>query len=120
MCELPPAGQDDLDALTEIDTADELLDYLDRLDVPPIARASGPHCRHLSIRLVPAARRVFCRECETELDPFTALLTFTDQWERYQRQLQQLKVDVYLKQGELFELKQKENTLRERQKREEA
>lgn len=114
MCELPPAEPDDLSALDEIDTADDLLEYLDRLEVRPVDRAPAPTCNHRSIRLITPRRTVVCRDCEEMIDPFSALLIFTSQWDRYQRQLNDLKVKVYLKHGELFELEQEEEAIKTR------
>lgn len=39
-------------------------------------------CRHARIRLDEVARRVYCRECDAEVDPFAVILTWANDWAR--------------------------------------
>lgn len=54
-------------------------------DDAPIHRDPKDHCQHRKIRLDQDAHKVFCRECDAEVDPFMYLMRFAGDWEFWVR-----------------------------------
>jgi hypothetical protein len=53
-------------------------------DETPATSDPKEHCLHRRVRLDTEARRVFCRECEREVDPFTVIHAWAQDWTRIQ------------------------------------
>jgi hypothetical protein len=54
-------------------------------DAPVDTKPRGGACLHRLIRLDVEAHRVYCRECDREVDPFAFLKGLAADWERYAR-----------------------------------
>lgn len=52
-------------------------------DDAPLHRVHNKPCLHRRIRLDKDAHRVYCRECDAEVDPFAFLFWLTGEWERW-------------------------------------
>lgn len=43
------------------------------------------YCRHRRVRLDEEARRIFCRDCDREVDAFSVILSWANDWARITR-----------------------------------
>ena len=85
MTEEPDAN--DLDALKGIEGPDDLLSLWSDLQPPLEPERPDQRCYHRQFNLRTDSRKVICRACGEEVDPFSALMTFSDEWEHYQHGL---------------------------------
>lgn len=51
-------------------------------DESPAEKEERKHCLHRKVKLDTEARRVFCRECDREVDAFTVILAWANDWTR--------------------------------------
>lgn len=65
----------------------DVVPFVPRDDAPvrrrrPVVRKR--YCRHLRTELEETSRRVYCADCEEELDAFDVLVTLAHEFERYE------------------------------------
>lgn len=76
----------------------------------PVRRKRDPQkrwCAHWHTSLNETARRVYCRDCDAELDAFDVLLMLSQHWERYESSRDDMKAQAKRAQAELEDLKRK-------------
>ena len=89
MSEDATPNPDDLEALDQLTSADDLMKVWMDSDPPLESERGKPgeRCFHRQFNLKTTNRRVYCRQCGAEVDAFDALMTFSDEWEHYQHGL---------------------------------
>jgi hypothetical protein len=87
------------------------------MDAPPLALQKQRWCAHRSVRLEPTARRVYCRACEREVDPFTALEAFARDYDRHTAAIEMLSREEQQRRAGVEELKRERANLQAQVKR---
>jgi hypothetical protein len=86
------------------------------IDDAPIHTQEAQRCFHDKLRLDTDARRVYCRDCGSEVDPFTGLVNFSKTFERYRSSLDSLRAEVRRHGNSLEEIKRLERNAKNRLK----
>lgn len=86
-------------------------------DDTPVQADRKSHCVHRKVRLDQDAHRVFCRECDAEVDPFAFLLRLAGDGDRYTRHRKEAHRRAVAAQTRLEEVLRLERNARSRLKR---
>ena len=105
-------NEEDLAALEAVGSPDDLLSLWMASD--PLTREETAHCNHRRFNLNTESRRVYCRSCKQEIDPFTALLVFTNEWTYYKDTLEREQAELKKTRERLDDLKRQERNAKAR------
>jgi hypothetical protein len=85
-------------------------------DDSPVHREPGVkrYCAHRNFLVDDKSRKVTCRKCEEEIDPFTALARLADGVDRYRQARDAAKREARLVEARLEELKREEKNTKAR------
>lgn len=86
---------------------------------PVTLNPQGGHCLHRTSRLDVDARRVYCRKCNVELDPFTVLNEVAHEYERHRVGVEHAKREHRCLLQAVDELKREERNVKARIRRRE-
>jgi len=86
-------------------------------DDAPVRTKPHEHCMHRKAIIDEAAHRVYCRECDAELDPLERLLRIANDWERFIRERDRVVRDARVARVRLDELLRQERNARARIRR---
>lgn len=86
-------------------------------DDDPVTRRRKGYCGHRRSELDEDSRRVYCRECGEELDPFTVLQKLAGEPERWHGYVERAKAEAKRAEAELADLKRQLRNAKARARR---
>lgn len=109
-----------IDAINSALGADDLLDLIKAADLPVTPVEPEGYCRHRNFLIDRNARLVWCRECEVEVDAFTALDEIVRSWDQVINRVTRLNREWRGLMESIRELKRIERNAKARVKRAKA
>jgi hypothetical protein len=110
---------EDLRKLEQIESLDDLVKVWNASEpiVEPIPTVS---CHHRRFNIDTNSRRVYCRDCDQEVDALTALIVFTTEWSRYKGNLERMQDELRALAARVEGLKREERNTKARLARAQA
>ncbi len=106
------------------DSAEEFLERAGDDSAAPVHRAeratAGKYdltCWHKRVSLDPDSHRVYCRDCETEVDPWEVLNHLAQNWERWANVRDTAKQEAKYRLGDVEQVKREERNTKSRLRR---
>lgn len=82
-----------------------------------IIRKKNGQCYHAFYEVDGRSLKVFCRDCEAEIEPIKAVLMIADRWSRHAEGLKQLKKETSRVSEDLKDLRRQRENLKAQVKR---